>query len=265
MTNRPRQQRRTRTPRAALSGVPPLDEAAAILADIEGVEALEDVRLVAEYNRRRSRQRTSYQIQRSYRYPPMPNTSPSLGIFWAVTGPDGRTHLLTHPCALADAETYGDCITSPAAHFQTWEAWRRGQPKPLLALVIVRDEYERWPRGQIVYEPTPDRFVIYADKKLLGPDQGTLSPAARTDNRPVGPPLQPHARHRPAVARPRSRGASLSNHKTSLEPHPQRIDKVRQKICHSARMPGSAPPGDLQLAPQSRLGSQRPAPTALKY
>lgn len=102
----------------------------------------------------------------------MPNIPPSLGIFWAVVGPDGRTRLLTHPCALAAGESYGDCKTSPAAHFQIWEAWRRGQPKPplpMLAPIIVRDDYEIWPRGRVVYELTPDRFVIYADKKLVGP------------------------------------------------------------------------------------------------
>ena len=102
----------------------------------------------------------------------MPNTPPSLGIFWAVLGPDGRTHLLTHPCALADGESYGDCITSPAAHFPIWEAWRSGLPEPPLALlapIIARDEYEIWPRGRIVFELTPDRFVIYADRQLLTP------------------------------------------------------------------------------------------------
>jgi hypothetical protein len=102
----------------------------------------------------------------------MPNTRPTLGIFWAVTGPDERARLLTHPCALSDGESYGDCITSPAAHFQVWEAWRRRLPKPPLALlgpIIARDEYEIWPRGRIVYELTPNRFVIYADRKLLAP------------------------------------------------------------------------------------------------
>lgn len=102
----------------------------------------------------------------------MPNTKPSLGIFWAVTDPHGQTHLLAHPCALADGEAYGDCVTSPAAHYDTWEAWRRGRPKPplpLLAPIIARDEYEDWPRGRIVYEPASDRFVIYADRQLLTP------------------------------------------------------------------------------------------------
>ena len=102
----------------------------------------------------------------------MPDTLPSLGLFWALTDPHGRTHLLAHPCALADAEPYGECLTCPAGHHEIWAAWRRGQPKPPLALlapIIVRDEYEHWPRGRIVYEPTPNRFVVYADRQLLTP------------------------------------------------------------------------------------------------
>jgi hypothetical protein len=227
MTGRPGQPRRTRTPQAALSGAPTLDEAAALLADLKGPDALRDIRSTADYNQRHSRQPAQNLRQPPHRPEHVPNTPPLLGIFWAVTGPDGRTRLLTHPCALADGETYGDCITSPAAHFQTWEAWRRGQPKPPLALLapaIIRDEYERWPRGRIVYELTPDRFVIYADKKLLAPAWLAQIKAhfhlppdrtiARSDlhygrTRAIGPP----------VARACARRASLSNHKTSLESH----------------------------------------------
>ncbi len=53
----------------------------------------------------------------------MPDTTPSLGIFWALTDRHARTHLLTLPCALADAEPYGDCLTSAAGHH---ERGRRG-------------------------------------------------------------------------------------------------------------------------------------------
>ncbi len=81
----------------------------------------------------------------------MPDTTPSIGLFWAVTGPDGRICLLTYPCALADAEPFGECLTSPAGHYETCQGWRRGRPKPPLTLL------------------TPDRFVVYADRQLLTP------------------------------------------------------------------------------------------------
>ena len=161
-----------RAAQAALSGRKALDEAAAILVDIEGKEALDEVRSAAEDNQRGSRPPGPYILQRNHRRKLMPVITPSLGILWAVTDPHGQTYLLAHPCALADGEPYGDCITSPAAHYETWEAWRRGRPKPPLALlapIILRDQYEHWPRGRIVYEKTTDRFVIYADRQLLTP------------------------------------------------------------------------------------------------
>jgi hypothetical protein len=162
--------RPVRTAQEALSGTKTLDEAAAILADIEGPDALCDVRSAAHHNQRSGLPPNSYRTQRNHQHRLMPNTSPSLGIFWALTGPDGRTRLLAHACPLADAEPYGDCLTSAAAHYETWGAWRRGRPKPPLALlapIIARDEYEHWPRGRIVYERSPGQFVIYADRQLL--------------------------------------------------------------------------------------------------
>jgi hypothetical protein len=100
----------------------------------------------------------------------MSETTPLLGIFWAVTASDAQTHLLIRSCTLADAEEYGACLTTPDNHHSTWEAWRRGQPPPplsILAPIIGRDEYETWPRGRIVYERSASRFVVYADKQLL--------------------------------------------------------------------------------------------------
>jgi hypothetical protein len=38
-----------------------------------------------------------------------------------------------------------------------------------IAPVITRDDYELWPRGRIIYERTPDRFVVDADRQRLAP------------------------------------------------------------------------------------------------
>ena len=35
---------------------------------------------------------------------------------------------------------------------------------------IASTEYDQWPRGRIVYETQPRRFVLYADRRLQKPD-----------------------------------------------------------------------------------------------
>lgn len=92
-----------------------------------------------------------------------------VGIFWFVVA-GGVAHLLTRGCALADAEPYGDCLTFPDGHFETWTAWQRRAlvlPIPEVRRIVATTEYEAWPRGRIVYETPAQRFVIYADTQLL--------------------------------------------------------------------------------------------------
>jgi hypothetical protein len=131
--------------------------------------------------------------------------APQLGIFWFVSDPPRQVHILAVVCPLSAADEYGDCLTCLAGHYLTWQAWRRGRPKPppWLASVIAHGEYELWPRGRIIYEQPTDRFVIYVDRQLLAaprlfqirthchlPPQRTIAPAdlyyrsART----IGPP-----------------------------------------------------------------------------
>jgi hypothetical protein len=69
------------------------------------------------------------------------------------------------------AEPYGDALTLPDGHYETWEVWRRRTlplPDPALRPVVASTEYDAWPRGRVVYERTPNRFVVYADGQLLG-------------------------------------------------------------------------------------------------
>ena len=175
MTRPRRRSTRHRPPHtspATLSGATTLDEAAAILADLEGRQALRHVQAAAARNLRHARRFVEDHMQRNQPDLRMPDPAPLLGIFWAITDPLGQPQLLTYPCTLAEAEPYGDCLTCPAGHYEIWQAWRRGQPKPplpVLAPIIAQDEYERWPRGRIVYEQPPDRFVVYADRQLLAP------------------------------------------------------------------------------------------------
>ena len=164
--------RAAHTSSAASSGATTPDEATAILADLEGRQALRRIQAAATRNPPLARPFVDDHMQRNHPDAPMLDPTPRIGIFWAVTDPHGQPHLLPYPCDLADAEAYGDCLTCPAGHYQVWQAWRRGHPKPpvpLLAPVIRQDEYETWPRGRIVYEQPSDRFVIYADRQLLTP------------------------------------------------------------------------------------------------
>jgi hypothetical protein len=44
---------------------------------------------------------------------------------------------------------------------------------PSLHALIRADEYEDWPRGRIMFDQSKDRFVLYADRKLMLP--GTIA------------------------------------------------------------------------------------------
>jgi len=90
---------------------------------------------------------------------------PSVGIFWRVAGV-----LVIGHSTLDDAETYGDCLTHAAGHYERWQEWQALGSARLVAKGyperIVLTEYDNWPRGRIVYETQTRRFVIYADRRL---------------------------------------------------------------------------------------------------
>ncbi len=55
-----------------------------------------------------------------------------------------------------------------------WEVWQKaGITDPSLRALIRAHEYEDWPRGRIVFDRSKDRFVLYADRKLMLP--GTIA------------------------------------------------------------------------------------------
>jgi hypothetical protein len=82
----------------------------------------------------------------------------------------GEARLLTAGCPLDQAEPYGDCLTYGPGHYETWTQWRRdGTVDPALRTIIRSYDYEDWPRGRIVFDRSRNRFIIYADRKLLTP------------------------------------------------------------------------------------------------
>lgn len=93
----------------------------------------------------------------------------SVGIFWRVAGV-----LVVDRSTLDDAETYGDCITHAAGHYERWQEWQALGSTRIASMGyperIVLTEYDDWPRGRIVYETLARRFVIYADRRLQAPE-----------------------------------------------------------------------------------------------
>ena len=86
-----------------------------------------------------------------------------VGIFWSVGG-----QLVATGCPVAEAAPYGDCLTYDDGPAEVWSLWRESGKDWLesagLPTLILSSEYDEHPRGRVVREP--DRFVIYADRRL---------------------------------------------------------------------------------------------------
>ena len=91
---------------------------------------------------------------------------PAVGIFWLIDHT-----LLVDRSTLKEAEVYGERLTHAGGHYERWNSWQKLGAKWLRARGIPDDiiltEYDEWPRGRIVYEIGPQRFIIYADRRIL--------------------------------------------------------------------------------------------------
>ena len=99
-----------------------------------------------------------------------PRIQASVGLVWAVQDGAEPWRLVISRTPLNRAEPYGDALTHPGGHCETWEAWRRLGPAALarrgLPPLIAWHEYEHFPRGRVVFHTTPGRFTLYADRRL---------------------------------------------------------------------------------------------------
>jgi len=80
-----------------------------------------------------------------------------VGIFWVVGG-----KLLIDCTPLGEAEPYGDHLTHPRSHLEAWTLFLQNGIAP------IEIEYEDAPRGRIVYNTRTQRFMILADRCILG-------------------------------------------------------------------------------------------------
>lgn len=99
-----------------------------------------------------------------------PAINPSVGLLWGLPKATGGVYLLFTTVELTQAVRYGACLTDERGHQEVWDGWRRISSQGLKALgipvAVKAEQYERWPRGRVVYEMPLERFVIYADRRL---------------------------------------------------------------------------------------------------
>jgi len=77
--------------------------------------------------------------------------NPIIGIFWIV---DGK--LIARKVNLSEIEKINGFKDSGLSHFFEWEK-----------MGFDIDEYDKFPRGRIVYDVLNDRFLIYAAKEII--------------------------------------------------------------------------------------------------
>jgi hypothetical protein len=81
---------------------------------------------------------------------------PRVGIFWLVDGEP-----LVDGTPLRAAEDYGDFKTHPRSHLEAWSLLQQNGIAP------PEVEYEEFPRGRVMYNPTTRRFTLLADRCIL--------------------------------------------------------------------------------------------------
>lgn len=95
---------------------------------------------------------------------------PSVGIFWGISGEDGSITPLIDKTSIWRAERYAESRTHATGHAEFWEGLARLGPAKLerrgLPTAPAWYPYDAFPRGRVVYLPTDDRFIIYADARL---------------------------------------------------------------------------------------------------
>lgn len=85
------------------------------------------------------------------------NPDLKVGIFWIVNG-----DIIADAIPLSHANEYGKAIEY-GGH---WEYWERLVPLTRGQYLLKSHEYDRYPRGRVVYFPAQRSVVVYADQCL---------------------------------------------------------------------------------------------------
>ena len=97
-----------------------------------------------------------------------------IGLFWMVED-HSRAALIACSVPLAEAVAYGEMLTIEIGHADHWTAVARLDGRDLRSAGILSaplwSEYDEWPRGRVLLDRTPWRFIIRTDRQLHRPDR----------------------------------------------------------------------------------------------
>ncbi len=80
-----------------------------------------------------------------------------VGIFWIVNG-----ELIADMVPLSHASEYGNALE----HGGHWEYWDKLLPQTSNQFLLKDHEYDRFPRGRVLYFKNKEQVVVYADRCL---------------------------------------------------------------------------------------------------
>ena len=92
------------------------------------------------------------------------NIEPRLGIFWGIWIGDGKAAIVPISVPEKEVPVIGGFRTLDSGHVDVWPEIQRTVP------MLRGKEYDEVPRGRVNWREEDDRYLLIADRKLLGDD-----------------------------------------------------------------------------------------------
>lgn len=86
-----------------------------------------------------------------------PTKTGEVGIFWFITS----SEILQDSVPFTEGEDDGDFINGPSGHYEYWESLKLKMP------VLHSVEYDRVPRGRVVFIKIDETFVVYSSNGIV--------------------------------------------------------------------------------------------------